>query len=294
MNNKKGFSVMVEAIVLALVVILALPVRTIQYYSVIEHGTGFYTQQTFTITLLYILVAVAFVFYFVMGIIKAKKFELETEQSKKLLPGIAAAVAGVGVMVSAYLEFAHKGDNTSAYIVTNTIPSNTFNVLFIIKEVFALLAAVYFILLAITFLMGNKPTDFKLLSLAPVFWLMVKLVSKFTITISYIRVSDLLFEILMLSCYIIFYMTFAQANTKVNPEDGQWKLITFGFTGALLGFIVFVPRFILTITGHSDCFFILSRADLADFGLAFFAVATVCTRLIPKNKNEAPNKTESK
>ena len=55
-----------------------------------------------------------------------------------------------------------------------------------------------------------------------------RLVFRFTRTISYIRVSDLMLEMLMLVFFIMFFMAFAQVNSRVDPNKKEWKIAAYG------------------------------------------------------------------
>lgn len=292
MSNKKDSGFFIEAIVLAAVLVLALPLRTVQYYSVIEAGTGFFTKVTPMVIIFFVIVAAAAIYFMVSAFMKRKKFALEENTSRKTGLGIISAVCGISTGFSAYQEYAFKDVDASKYTVTATISTSASKGLLYLQIIFAILAAAYFILLAISFFTGKSGSEYKLLSLAPVIWMVLRLVVRFTRTVSYIRVSDLLIEMLMLVMFSLFFMAFAQTNSMVNGEGNEWRLAAFGLSGALLGLICFVPRFILTITGHSDAMYALSRADVSDFAMSLFALITVLTRLVPK-QNIIEETTES-
>lgn len=285
MKEKKDSGYLIEAIVLAAVLVLSLPLRTVQYYSVIEPGTGFFTNITPTVILFFAVLGIATVYFIASGFAKRKKYVLETNADRKPGNGIIAALCGVAIGISAFQEYTLKDVDTSKYTVSATTSTSASGMLIYIEEVFAVLAASYFILLAISFLAARASSDFKLLSLTPVVWMIFRLVIRFTRTISYVRVSDLMLEMLMIVFFALFLMAFAQCNSEVNADGNDWRLAAFGLPAAMLGFICFIPRALLTVTGHSDAIYALSRADVSDFAIALFAVATVASRLVTKANN---------
>ncbi|MBR6361456.1 MAG: hypothetical protein IKS04_06630, partial [Clostridia bacterium] len=116
-------------------------------------------------------------------------------------------------------------------------------------------------------------------------WFILKLVVRFTRTVSYIRVSDLAMEMISLVFLAIFFMAFAQANSKVESQGTAWKLEGFGFPAALLCLNMFVPRIVITLAGKAEFKYILSYPDFADIAIALFIIATVLTRIIPNAAN---------
>ena len=257
MKTKAESGYIIESVILAVIILLTLPLRTVQYYSVIEPGSGFYTKMSATVILFYILIAAACLFFVCSSFAKRKKYTLDSSAKKRPVYGFFCALCGIAAGISAYREYSLKDVDTSKYTVSSTVMQSASSGLLALQMSFAVLSAVFFILLAISCFMGRNLSDYKLFSLAPVLWNVFRLVVRFTRTISYIRVSDLLLEMGI-----------------------EWKIPALGFTAALLGLICFVPRAILTVTGHADMMYALSRADIADLALALFAIATVTTRMV--------------
>lgn len=280
MKTKAESGYIIESVILAVIILLTLPLRTVQYYSVIEPGSGFYTKMSATVILFYILIAAACLFFVCSSFAKRKKYTLDSSAKKRPVYGFFCALCGIAAGISAYREYSLKDVDTSKYTVSSTVMQSASSGLLALQMSFAVLSAVFFILLAISCFMGRNLSDYKLFSLAPVLWNVFRLVVRFTRTISYIRVSDLLLEMLMISAFCLFLMAFAQSNSQINAKGIEWKIPALGFTAALLGLICFVPRVILTVTGHADMMYALSRADIADLALALFAIATVTTRMV--------------
>ena len=149
------------------------------------------------------------------------------------------------------------------------------------------LSAIYFVILCLSALIGKASgSQFRILSLAPVLWSMLRMILRFTRTISYVRVSELLFEMVMLVFMIMFFMAFAQCNSKVNEDDCKWKLAAYGLPAALMALVTFVPRLILSLVGSADIIYSQSALELSDFAVALFIIATVFTRVTLKDESE--------
>ena len=121
----------------------------------------------------------------------------------------------------------------------------------------------------------------------PVIWSMLRMVARFMRTLSYVRVSELMFEMLMLAFMILFFMNFAQCSSKVNDENCGSKLAAYGLPAALMALVCFVPRFILTLTGQAHVIYTGSVLEYSDLAVALFIIATVLTRVTVKTPETA-------
>lgn len=286
MKNKvlnSGFGM--GSIIFIAALILALPLRIYQYVSgVIEPVTGFFAETDFSVYALYGVVILATVAVLALGFLSRKKLNYDISAQKNPVLGATSAFVALGIIldtafsvdVAGAIEAVSAGTNASS-------PEATTNLVVLAQAVFSLLSALFFAVLCITSFMGKTfASEFRLLSLAPVLWAMLRMVSRFMRTISFTRVSELLFEMFMLAFMIMFFMNFAQCNSKVNDKDCAWKLASYGLPAALLAFICFVPRVLLALTGKGDTIYAESTIEVSDLAVALFAVATVITKLTDK------------
>lgn len=77
----------------------------------------------------------------------------------------------------------------------------------------------------------------------------------------------------------MFFMAYAQVNSKVGGENCEYKVASYGLIAAMLAIICFVPRFVLTVCGKADMIYTYSALEYCDFTCALFALATVFTRI---------------
>lgn len=283
MNNKSvksGFGI--GCIIFVVAAIIAIPLRILQFFTVMEGGTGFYSETNWSVYLLFGIVAAAVLALIVFGLSKRKKLEYSLEASKR--PGLSALalVAAGGTALSTYdciIKFMTK----ETVITSTDSPVDGAKLVLLLEGIFALLSAVYFILLWLTYLKGtSNGSKIRLLALAPVIWSIFRIVTRFMRTISYIRVSELLFEMLMIAFLILFFMAFAQANTGIAAEKVEWKIGAYGLSAALFALICFVPRLIVMISGNSHLFYAESSVEFCDLGVALFIIGTVLTRVTDK------------
>lgn len=82
----------------------------------------------------------------------------------------------------------------------------------------------------------------KLLALMPLAWVMCRVLRRFSRTISFVRVPDLLLDLLLLICLAIFFLAFAQLLSGINGEGKESRLLGAGMPAAILALLCFVPR----------------------------------------------------
>lgn len=280
MNNKsvKG-SFGIGCLIFAVAAIIALPLRVLQSFTIIEGGTGFYSESNWTVGALYAVLAVAVVAILVLGFFKRKKLDFSLETVKR--PGLAwlSLIAAAGIMLDAYNCFVGimAADDTVT-IADSAVDSS--KLILIAQGIFAVLSAIYFIMLWLTYLKGKtNGSEIRLLALAPVIWNIFRLVSKFMRTISYIRVPELLFEMIAIAFMILFFNAFAQVNTGLGDKNGEWRIGAYGLPAALMALVCFIPRLILTVSGNADLLYSQSTLQFCDMGIALFIIATVLTRV---------------
>ena len=284
MNNKSvksGFGI--GCIIFVVAALIAIPVRTLQFFTVLEGGTGFYSETDWSVYLLFGVIAVSILAILVSGFSKRKKLEYSLEATKR--PGLSSLslIAASGLVLDAFSCLAKYSTAEPSSAVVTESPINASQLILMLEAVFAVLSAIYFILLWLTYLNGkSNASKIRLLALAPVIWNILRIVMRFMRTISYIRVSDLLFEMIMIAFLILFFMALAQATTGISAEKVEWKIGAYGLPAALLALLCFVPRLIVMLTGNSHLFYSESTVEFCDLGVALFIIGTVLTRVTDK------------
>lgn len=278
---KSGFGI--GAIIFAAAAIIALPVRTVQFFTVLEGGTGFFTSYDWSVYLLYALLFGASLAFIILGISKRKKLDFSREVVKRPVSGIVSLLTAVTVFIDG-LTHANTVMNDRTPLVdygSYGAPAvNTDKLIFGAEALFAVISAIFFLSLGLVLLTGKtNGSEHKIICLAPIIWCIIRMVYRFTRTISYQRVSDLTFELIMLAFMIMFFMAFAQVNSQISSKNCEWKLAGYGLSAALFALVCFVPRFIVTIIGKDFLLYDYSSAEFCDLGVAIFICSVVFTRL---------------
>ena len=290
MKNKilnSGFGI--GNIVFIAAIIIALPLRLYQYMGgVLEPQTGFFAESNWSVYALYGVLAIAGVAIILLGLLNGKKLAYDT--AKTVRPGFGAlsGLVAAGLILDTFACLQQVGNLEELSSAAKSSPELTTRYVILAQIVFAFLSAIYFVILCVGSLSGKSSgAEFKIVSLMPVIWSMLRMVARFMRTISYVRVSELLFEMLMLAFMILFFMNFAQCSSKVNDENCGSKLAAYGLPAALMALVCFVPRFILTLTGQAHVIYTGSVLEYSDLAVALFIIATVLTRVTVKTPETA-------
>jgi len=301
----KNFSVKngvgISAVIFAVTALIALPLRTYQFFSgTLEGKTGFYSANNFSVYALGIIITAAILFFIAFSVIKRKSLSFDREVKKRPVFGIFSLIAAAGFFACGITNFLYASDNNFQFIKKEfhgfeIIKTWNAEVLFaVITAVCAMLSAIFMIAIAVSALTGKtNGSEHKLISLAPVIFCIVNLVSRFNRTISYLRVSELAFELLMFAFGVMFFMAFAQLNARISDKNIEWKLSAYGLPAALFAVLCFVPNLILTVSGNTAMLYEFSEINVCDITMALFIIAAVFTRITDKTQSiEEPEETE--
>lgn len=261
----------------ALSLCVLLPLRVYQATTLIDPQTGFFNTESFTIPLFYILGALLIVALLVLSFLNSKANRARNCSAKSTLLGIISAFTASSIMLNAvnsgirFIELnseyasAFHGLSYTSYLTQSGAAA------LLGQGVTGVLASVFFFSYTVNcFNKGEKKSYFTLLSAAPTVWAICRIVFRFLAKISFVNISDLLLELIMLVFMIMFMLTFAQVVTGVSPEVCAWRLFGCGLPAAIIAFIVSVPRIFLVIIGHSDLIVEGYEFELCDLALSVF------------------------
>ncbi len=276
-----GFGI--GCIITAVAAVIALPLRIFQFFTVLEGGTGFYSENNWSVYLLYFVIAAAILSVLILGFMKRNKLEYSLESTKR--PGLAciSLITACGFILDAYNSFITSIMSEDPTVNVQSSTANPAGIIFTGQAIFAVVSALYFIILSLTYFSGKtNESRIRLLALSPVIWGIIRIVTKFMRTISYIRVSELMFEMMMIAFTVMFFMLFAQVNTGIGSQKSEWKIVAYGLPAVLMALLCFVPRLVLTLTGNTELFYSESKLEFCDLGTALFIIAVILTRITDK------------
>lgn len=278
--------------------LLLIILRTLQLTRFIDSETGFLTGGTFINTLLYIVIAALCIYFTVFSFLSAEGKSVELAALKNKGASVTAVVFGISLVYDSLASFFDSivifddisigyydtgAETFKTLMATGTLP-------YALQSVFALLSAVYAFLLAKSFSKGSLSAhNHKYLALSPVAWAAFKIITRFVKQISYIKVSDLFLELVMLAFMILFFVALAQVMSGVYSDDSRWRITALGLSSALISLCINIPRLVLTVFANE---FVNKEYpfNFADTAFAFFAVfvALAAVKAISENADKKP------
>ncbi len=273
-------------------ILTAVPLRVYQLLCITEPGTGFYTEKNFTIIIMYVLLAICLVLPFAYSLKNKKNVTFSETSSLRIFEGAAAFLFAAALIVDAVSSYKVFTSLYEAFYPSREMPTlmeylnKSGAMASLLETVFAILSAMYFTVLGIYDIKEKKGiSKVKLLALAPLLWCISRIIHRFMRKISYMKVGDLFFELMMLAVLTLFLLPLAQKLAGVDSEDKEWKITAYGVPTVVFCLICFLPRVIASLAGRGEV--LSSPVELCDGAAALFALAVLLGRL-------GISKTESK
>ena len=266
--------------------IVLLPLRVYQLLTQILPETGFWKDSGhFTVPIFYAVLALGTLLSIIFSLLYRKGLgKIEESTDRKPIGGIICFVNAVGLVINAIMRYRTFSDLYYEY--SNSYTSSTL-VNYLSKSgalamgleaFFAVVSAIFFIMLGIALLTGKDPSEYKLLAIMPVFWGIFRIMYRFMRKISFLNVSELFLELLMIVFLLMFYMAFAQVTAKVGEKGLEWKLFAYGIPAAMFCLLCFVPRVVLTVLGKADVIASGSSIEIVDLTCALFVIYALVDR----------------
>jgi len=290
-GTQTSFSLSDFSKILGISTAVAIVLRAIQMAKFIDNETGFATGgNVFSIILILELVSTVLAFAVKAFLsTESEKIQLQGIKSKPL--GIATALFSLTLLFDFVSGFTSMGDGDvsagfKGLMLTGAMPR-------FLQSFFALLAAFYFLILAKDYLKGTaNASKHRVLAIMPVGWAGFRMIGHFVRQISFIKVSDLFLELIMLAFMLVFFMAFAQVVSGVYSDGFQWRIPAFGASAALIAGTLSVPRLIFTFISYEEYInpqHTFRITDLAFFAFIIVLTATVCKEINPYTAYEEEN-----
>ena len=267
--------------ILGISTLICIIIRAIQMLKFIDNETGFTTGGTVLGIILVLVLAATVIAFMAKGYLSAEspKIQLQGIKSKNL--GMVTLLFALTLAFDFVSGFTAAGGDTSAdfkgMMLTGTMPR-------FLQSIFALFAAFYFIFLAKDYFKGaSTASKHRVLAIMPVCWAGFRMICRFVRQISFVKVSDLFYELIMLAFMLIFFMAFAQVVSGVYSDGFEWRIPAFGASAALVAGMLSVPRLIFTFVGYED--YINPQHTFQITDLAFFAFVIVLSATVCKKNN---------
>lgn len=252
-GSKTDMNIAICNVVFIVAAIAGIIIRIMQMASYIAPETGFYKGHGDWIHLIfYVILAVNIIFFCGRCYLSADVKKIEIGGDSHRLAGIGTRLFAVALLWDSFYSFFSCIYNagTSASEYTSLMKSGVLPML--LQSFFAFLSAIYFFILASDFSKGTaKAYKRKILATAPVCWAGARLIFRFLRQISFVQVSDLLLELVMIAFMVMFFMALAQTASGVYVDNVKWRIPGFGLSAGLIAAVISVPRLIFTVFNNS-------------------------------------------
>lgn len=280
-------------------VLLLSVLRCFQMVKFIDSTTGFFIGGAWLKVLLYSLFAIVCLAFIIISYFSSQSAKVEVLPFKNSVAGALGIVFSLALVYDFFASlgesaallsglsagaFYNSKDAFKVLMASGTLP-------YAMQGFFAVFSAIYIVIVSKDFFKGsNSAYKHKILALAPICWSAFKIITRFVKQISYIKVSDLFLELIMLAFMILFFVTLSQVLSGVYSDDTRWRIPALGFSSAVIALSLNIPRLILTLFGGNfvNAEYPFSPAD-ALFGLFAFAVSLIAIKSATSDKQPIDN-----
>lgn len=222
--------------------------RTLQMAKYIEPETGFTTGGMVFQYALYALLAASAIAFFVTAYLSSQSAKLNLYCNKNKTVGAVTAVMGVFFIYDSLDSFfGAMSASMSSYSSEFTTLMKSGTMPLLIQSFFGFFAGIFFFILAKDLIKGTgSASKRRIMATAPVWWAGSRLILRFVRQISFVEISDLFLELIMLAFMVMFFMALSQLVSGVYSSAIRWRIYGLGLPAALIALTLNVPRLILS------------------------------------------------
>ena len=246
-NSKENWSIKTALIGFTVMFVVLTGIRFVQVASGIDAATGFFKVSSPLHGLFYALVIVCCAALALYSFFSKPAGELKTIGFRSVPMTIMAGLLVVAFALDgmealqAVRALRVVGGDFRTRMSSGELP-------LLLQGVFALLSAPYFAALGYSYRTGSMhAAKWRIPALFPICWAAFRMVHHFVRKISFTKVSDLFFELLMLGGMLLFFMAFASVTSGIYSEGANWRLCGFGLPAALIAGMLSLPRMVFTL-----------------------------------------------
>lgn len=284
MKTKNSYPFIQTFIAAAVSIIILLPLRIYQYFTILEADTGFYSKKDFSVYLMYAVIAFIVIFSIAVAFINRKKLKLKKVTFSPVGGTLVYALSVAGFIsdaVSCITNYISIGNDYSFnYDQTKwSFISERGGVIIIAEAVLAIVSAVYFISMACSCITKtNVGPKLRIIALALPLWGVARLLIRFKTKISFVNVSDLFIGLIAITLTMLYLLYFVQTVSEVDNGESYYKMFAYGIPASVFSLTCFVPRFLLTIIGRNDLICEGYGVELCDLLIPIMIIATLISR----------------
>lgn len=246
-NSKESWSIQKALIAFLVLFVGCTVIRFVEVGTGIDAATGFFKQASVLHGLFYALVICGCALLAGYCYLSKPASAIKTIGFRSVALCVMAALLGLAFLGDGLASF---GQISELHAAGGTFRErmSSGELPLALRGIFGLLSAGYAIVLAHSYRTG-KPAAAKarILALSPICWAAFRMVHHFVRKISFTKVSDLFFELLMLGAMLLFFMAFASVTSGIYSDGTAWRLCGFGLPAALIAGMLSLPRLVFML-----------------------------------------------
>lgn len=283
LKGKTGFSLKLIALISAVLFGALAAVRIYQTFFNIDGTTGYFINSNFTVLHMYLPL--------IGGLLVCALCYISGDMARGKTVGKASFIgAATGILfgLSVVYEGAVSLFDGIRAVPMHIIPGESVS-FSVITEAFggkieffatvcAILGGIVILAEGVISASGREiPSFMKLPMLIPVLWAFLETLTFFSVTVSYLEVSQLFFEIFSRAFLMVFLFEHARMVSGIGKKDSSWFFFASGILAAGFLFMAGVPYFLASLFATDK---IVSYCPFEFYVIAggLYAVATVIKR----------------
>ncbi|MBQ6163101.1 MAG: hypothetical protein IK118_00175 [Clostridia bacterium] len=271
-------------------------IRAFQLMYLFEPDTGFFfieKENSIAIPLLYTVAAVSFAIYFILSHLSAKIPEGVPPQGKNYYLAVSAVIYAVSLVATAMIHFSEIFDlyDSREWDSMGVFFKETQSLPRVLEIAFAMLAALYMIVIAVSYFLDKKAYDgVKVMSVFPIGFYIFRLMGRFIRAQSFLSVTELFWEIVAAVLMMLFFLEFARIMAGAEGKDKLHFAFGLGLAGASASLMIFISRLAAYIFAGSAYLTDDSAVEFCDFGAALLVIVFLLSSVFDLKAKEHPTK----
>lgn len=244
-KGNTGIALKAVAIVSAVLFGLLFILRLYQTFMLTDGTTGFFTEHNFTVPVMYALFGLSITAALALSYVCRDLPAGEVKKKPSALYIAAAFFFAITLFYDGFKNVFTVIDYAGGFSAAKEALGGNIGV---ISTVFAFLGAFSVIISVFIYLKnGRLMNKLSIPMLFPVVWAFLETLSFFSITVSYVKVSQLLFSIFYCAFLMVFLFENARVVTGIGRKDSLWFFYASGIITAGLALASGVPSFLAGI-----------------------------------------------
>lgn len=245
LKGNSGINLRTAGIISAVIFGLLFILRLYHTFALIDGNTGFFTGHNFTVPVMYALFGISVIAVLVLCYICKDLPMGEVKKKTSFLYVAASFLFAFTLLYDGFMNVRTVIDYGAGFSAAKEALGGNIG---LISTVFSVLGAVAIILSVIVYIKNGTLTGkLSIPMLFPVIWAFLETLGFFSITVSYVKVSQLLFTIFYCAFLMVFLFENARVVTGIGRKDALWFFYATGIITAGFTLVSGVPMFIASI-----------------------------------------------